>query len=186
MAVSTVESMKDNILEHRATPSCPWSDVSFYGETLVVHDFLTTRLSTLMSTLRRQVTAPYAKAAGLSIAEWRILSLVAHARVLPFGTLVAQSTSDKALVSRVVRQLEKRGLIRTQPGTDKSKKKFDCFITAQGEAIEAETLKAARQAQAMVLRLLTQAEREALFSIISKLQVGLDTGTDLSGLSEEI
>ena len=61
-----------------------------------------------MTILRRDLTSAYAGAAGLSVSEWRVLSLVAHAGTLPFGLLVQQSTSDKALVSRTVRLLEER------------------------------------------------------------------------------
>lgn len=160
--------------ERKSAKGCPWSDLEPGGETLTVHDFLTTRLSALMSALRRQVTIPYAKAFGLSIVEWRVLSLVAHARILPFGELVTQSSSDKAIISRVVRQLEQRGLILTRPETESAKKKIACAITDAGMAIYDQAIKVARRRQADVILMLSSEEREALFSIIDKLRDGLD------------
>lgn len=152
----------------------PWTDLDPDGENLVVHDFLTTRLSALMSSLRRRVTMPYAKAFGLSIAEWRILSLIAHAGLLPFGDVVVQSTSDKAQVSRVVRLLEKRGLVTTQPGSDASKKRIDCAITSAGMELHDKLIVVARRRQAELIRSLDQHEREMLFATLEKLQRQLD------------
>lgn len=156
--------------QHSSTRSSPWADLDADGENLVVHDFLTTRLSALMSSLRRQVTLPYARAHGLTIAEWRVLSLVAHAGILSFGDVVIQSTSDKALVSRVVRQLEQRGLLTTQPGSNSPKKKIDCAITPAGKELHDKLIVVARQRQAEIINSLSRTERESLFAIIEKLQ----------------
>lgn len=160
--------------QHLAAKPGPWTELAPDGENLVVHDFLTTRLSALMSSLRRQVTMPYARANGLTIAEWRVLSLIAHAGILSFGDVVIQSTSDKALVSRVVRQLEKRGLLTTQPGSDSPKKKIDCAITDAGKELHDKLIVVARQKQAEMIGSLSRAERESLFAIIEKLQTKLD------------
>lgn len=149
--------------------ACPWSDLDPSGEGLIVHDFLTTRVSALMSALRRQVTQPYASRYGLSISEWRVLSLVAHAGTLPFGDLVVQSTSDKALVSRTIRLLEKRDLLEIVPESKNSKKKIACRITAKGKALHDEAIVIARRSQAEVICSLDRQEREALFAIIAKL-----------------
>ncbi|PHP64788.1 MarR family transcriptional regulator [Zhengella mangrovi] len=149
--------------------ACPWSDLDPSGEGLIVHDFLTTRVSALMSALRRQVTQPYASRYGLSISEWRVLSLVAHAGTLPFGDLVVQSTSDKALVSRTIRLLEKRDLLEIVPESKNSKKKIACRITGKGKALHDEAIVIARRSQAEVICSLDREEREALFAIIAKL-----------------
>lgn len=153
---------------------CPWSDLDPDGHSLIVHDFLTKRLSTLMITLRRQVTLPYARANHLSIVEWRLLSLIAHSGSLPFGELVVQSTSDKAQVSRTVRMLERRGLVTTQPETEHAKKKLSCTVTSVGLDLYGKVIREARRAQAQTLLLLSQDEREVLFGVIEKLQARLD------------
>lgn len=162
-------------MKRNASPDrTPWTDPGLDGEDLVVHDFLTTRLSALMGSLRRQVTMPYASSHGLSIAEWRVLSLVAHAGILPFGYIVTQSASDKAQVSRVVRQLERRGLLATQPSSDSPRKKIDCLITPAGKTLHDRVIVVARKRQAQVISILAPTEREALFAIIEKLQASLE------------
>lgn len=159
---------------------CPWTDLEPDGEGLTVHDFLTKRLSGIMGALRKQVTLPYARAFDLSIVEWRILSLIAHSGAIPFGELVMQSTSDKALVSRGVRALEQRGLILTRPETEQARKRIACAITPAGEELHARAIKVARQRQAEVICRLTREERGQLFAILEKLQasLGAETGPE--------
>ncbi|MBI4968231.1 MAG: MarR family transcriptional regulator [Rhodospirillales bacterium] len=153
----------------------PWSDLDDQGTDLSVLDFLTTRLSALSNSLRRDLTTPYADQHGLSVSEWRVLSLIAHAKTLPFGILVVQSTSDKALVSRTVRLLVKRDLVSVRHEGGKSRKRLLCSITLKGKALHAKIIPIARREQARALRALSPAEREAFLSAIEKLQAYCDT-----------
>jgi DNA-binding MarR family transcriptional regulator len=148
----------------------PWTELAPDGAGLSVHDFLTTRLSGLMTILRRDLTSAYASEFGLSVSEWRLLSLVAHSGSLPFGELVQQSTSDKALVSRTMRILEERGLIEVRPESPTARKRITCAITPKGEALHAQVMPIARRRQAGLLRVLTRAERRTLFDVLGKLR----------------
>ena len=99
-------------------PACPWTELDEAGTGLTVDSFITTQMSRVGNALRRTITLPYAETFGLTVAEWRMLSVVAEAGSLPFAELVAQSATDKSLVSRALRLLEGRGLVRLegQPG----------------------------------------------------------------------
>jgi len=154
--------------------TCPWSELDADGSSLVVHDFLTKHLSTLISTMRREVTLPYARSADLSIVEWRLLSLTAHSGSLPFGELVTQSTSDKAQVSRTVRVLEERGLLELRPESEASRKKLVCVVTEAGMRVYDAVIGKARAAQAQTLLILSRDERETLYRALEKLQSALD------------
>jgi hypothetical protein len=92
----------------------PWTALDEAGSGLTVDAFLTTLMSQVGNALRRTITVPYADAAELTVSEWRLLALIAHAGELPFSALVVQSTSDKALVSRTLRLLEERGLVQEE------------------------------------------------------------------------
>ena len=91
--------------------STPWTDLDAQGTGLTVEAFITTLVSQVGNALRRTVTVPYAEQFGLTVSEWRLLSLVAHAGKIAFNNLVEQSTSDKALVSRTLKLLESRKLV---------------------------------------------------------------------------
>lgn len=99
----------------------------------------------------------------------RILSLVAHGGELPFGELVQQSTSDKALVSRTLRALESRGLVAVLPDAGGHRKKLVCAITPAGEALHAQVIPIARQRQAEAVCVLSAEERRVLFRALGKL-----------------
>lgn len=148
---------------------CPWAELDEQGNGLDVDDFLTTMLSQLVNALRRTVTLPYAEQFALTVPEWRLLALLAHARQLPFAELVLQSTSDKALVSRTLRLLEGRGLVKLDAEGNTPRKKLICSITPEGLALHEQVMPLARKGQAEVIRLLEPEERRAMYQALRKL-----------------
>ncbi len=147
----------------------PWDTLGANGDGLSVHNFLTTRMSQAINLLRRTVTLPYAKAAGLTVSEWRILSLVSHVKKIAFAKLVVQSSSDKALVSRTVRLLEGRGFVRTETDGNTPRKRITVFITPQGDALHARVIPIARQRQAEMIRVMALEERRGMYHGLGKL-----------------
>ncbi len=148
----------------------PWSDLSEAGDGLTVDNFLTTFMSQVVTALRRSITLPYAEKFELTVPEWRLLSLLAHAKRLPFAELVLQSTSDKALVSRTLRLLEKRGLVEIQQEGNTPRKRLICFITAEGEALHEKIIPLARRSQAEIIRVMTPEERRVVFQALKRVQ----------------
>ncbi len=148
----------------------PWSSLNEAGDGLTVNHFLTTALSQTTLMLRRTITLPYVQQFGLTVPEWRLLSLIAHAQSLPFSELVVQSTSDKSLVSRTLRLLEKRGLVEIRAQGNTPRKKLTCLITAEGSSLHAQVIPLARRAQAQMLRVMTSEERRVVFQALKLLQ----------------
>ena len=153
-----------------ATPAVnPWTDLDEAGSGLTVDTFLTTLMIQVGNALRRTITVPYADAAELTVSEWRLLALIAHAGELPFSALVLQSTSDKALVSRTLRLLEDRGLVTLQAQGSTPRKKILCAITPAGRQLHDEVMPVARRHQAAALRVLSQEERDVMHRVLVKL-----------------
>ena len=148
----------------------PWSGLSAAGDGLTVDNFLTTMMSQVVNALRRSITLPYAQEFGLTVPEWRVLSLLAHAKSLPFAELVLQSTSDKALVSRTLRLLEKRGLVDLQSEGNTPRKKLTCRITAAGDALHDKVIPLARRSQAEAIRVMTPNERRVVYHALKRVQ----------------
>ncbi|MES2052624.1 MULTISPECIES: MarR family winged helix-turn-helix transcriptional regulator [Polaromonas] len=164
----------------------PWSGLSETGDGLTVDNFLTTFMSQVTNALRRSITLPYAQQFDLTIPEWRLLSLLAHAKSLPFAELVLQSTSDKALVSRTLRLLEKRGFVEIQAEGNTPRKRLICFISAAGEALHEKIIPLARRSQAEVIRIMTPEERRVVFHALKRVQQSClqNAATDNIGLDE--
>lgn len=156
--------------ESTEADSDPWSGLSANGDGLTVDHFLTTMMSQVVNALRRSITLPYAQEFGLTVPEWRILSLLAHAKSLPFAELVVQSTSDKALVSRTLRLLEKRGFVDLQSEGSTPRKKLTCSITPTGEALHDKVIPLARKSQAEAIHVMTPDERRVVYHALRRVQ----------------
>lgn len=155
----------------------PWTDLDALGTGLTVDVFITTLMSQVGNALRRTVTVRYAEEFGLTVSQWRLLSLVAHARRIAFNELVEQSTSDKALVSRTLKQLEARGLVALEIEGSGPRKKTWCSVSALGEDLHRQALPIARSRQAAAIRLLPPAERAAFFRALLRLRDHLQAGS---------
>jgi len=152
-----------------ATP-CPWEDIADDGSNLSVDMLPSVPFVRLADLFRRKVTAPYANLHDLTVPQWRMLALMDHFSPIPFGMLVSFSGSDKALVSRTVRQLEELGLAAVLPDAQGNKKKLTCAITPEGEAICRELMPIAQQRAARLLNGLSRAERVTLHAVLGKLE----------------
>ena len=148
----------------------PWAALSDAGDGLTVDNFLTTFMSQVVNALKRSITQPYAQKFGLTVPEWRLLALLAHSKRLPFAELVLQATYDKALVSRTMRLLEKRGLAEIQAEGNTPRKRLICFITAEGTALHDKVIPLARRSQADVIRVMTPDERRIVFHALKRVQ----------------
>ncbi|MCW5671450.1 MAG: winged helix-turn-helix transcriptional regulator [Hydrogenophaga sp.] len=148
----------------------PWADLAPDGAGLAVHDFLTTMFSHTSNGLRRAITLPYADRFELTVSEWRILSVLAHAGSLPFAELVELAAADKAQVSRALRLLGDRGLVQTQTPGPRGRKGLTCRMTEAGEALYQEIMPLARRSQAQMILTLSRDERRMLYTVLGKLR----------------
>jgi DNA-binding MarR family transcriptional regulator len=148
----------------------PWAGLEEGGAHLAIDDFLTTMMSHASNALRRAITVPYADQAGLTVSEWRMLSVLAEARQLPFMELVARAAADKAQVSRTLRLLEGRGLLSLHAEQQGARKWQTCRISPRGLALFEQIIPVARQRQAAVLRQLSADDRAVLYRALKTLR----------------
>ena len=93
------------------------------------------------------------------MAEWRVLSVLAEAREVPFGELVVRSATDKGQLSRMLRVLQERGLVELR---NEAAKKVTCVVTGAGKTLYDQVMPVARRRQAEMIRQLAPAERRAM------------------------
>jgi DNA-binding MarR family transcriptional regulator len=155
-------SRKSPATPERASAN-PWADVDADGTALDVFNFPTTLMTLVGNVLRRTITADYTQALGLTVAEWRLLSVLAHADSLSFLELETLSSTDKSLVSRTLRLLESRDLVSIQDRGNAGRKKLTAAITPAGRQLNRRVMLVARRKQAELLRLLPPDDRAAVF-----------------------
>lgn len=152
-------------------PACPWADLDEAGTDLSVDDFLTTVVARAASALRRSITGIYADRFGLTISEWRLLSVLAQAGQMTFPDLVVAAVADKAQVSRTLRLMQERGLVAMEKeGSNPRWQVILCRATPQGKALYRKAMPVARRAQAEMIRKLSVADRAATYRALKLLR----------------
>lgn len=147
----------------------PWLDVDELGSNLNVNDFLTTQILRVGNALKRKITVPYALENDLTVAEWRILSVIANEEPLAFSNLVILSTTDKSLVSRTLKLLEVKKLVQLEYIGNTPRKKILCKLSTEGRQLHEKIIPKAKKAQAKMILELNSQERQILYTVLNKL-----------------
>jgi|SRR5690606_2909624 DNA-binding MarR family transcriptional regulator len=94
---------------------------------------------------------------------------LAHHRSIPMKQLAEVSASDKALVSRTVKELIAKGLVLTA-SMKTGDRSLECHITAKGARVVNKVIGQARERHARLLLALDTEDRVRLYGILQKLQ----------------
>jgi DNA-binding MarR family transcriptional regulator len=160
----------------QAARPCPWLTLSRTGSGLHIEDFLTFRLTRLSNALRTNLTKPYLEEFNVSVPEWRLLAMITRFSPLRFSELTSRSSMDKGQVSRTLRLMTKRGLIKMKALRQRGAQATEALaapvvvsITAAGKALYKSVLPVARRHQAEILMTLNDSERVALYETLDRL-----------------
>jgi DNA-binding MarR family transcriptional regulator len=162
----------------------PWQNLSRSGTGLNVEDFLTFRLTRLSNALRNNLTKRYLEEFELSLPEWRLLALATRFSPVRFSELTSRSSMDKGQVSRTLRELNKRGLIKMKIVKNSGSRSTEALAapvvvtaTAAGKALHKTVLPVARKRQVEFLMTLKESERVALYATLDKLFVAIGSNS---------
>ena len=155
-------------MKRDTSPHCPWEHIEPDGSNLTVEDFLSVPIVRIAAHLKR-FPSTYASSAGLTLPQWRLLSTVAHHRSIPLKQLAEVSASDKALVSRTVKELVGKGLVSTA-SMKNGDRSLVCLITSKGTKLVDKVIPLARMRHARLLLSLDTEDRVRLYDILHKLQ----------------
>lgn len=117
----------------------------------------------------KRFPSTYASTVDLTLPQWRLLSTVAHHKTIPLKQLAEVSASDKALVSRTVKELVAKGLVLTSP-MNSGDRSLVCTITSKGAKTVDKVIPMARERHARLLLALDVEDRVRLYDILQKLQ----------------
>jgi DNA-binding MarR family transcriptional regulator len=153
---------------------CPWGNDHFPPD-LALEDYPSTMLTRLAQFIQQEVSSTYARANGLSSAEWRVLARLNAQGPSQLSDFCRDTAMDKAYVSRLLRTLEPQGLL-TVTGDPDHGRRLILEITPKGRALARRILPQARAAQEELLKVLEPQERVALYAAIKKLQAAIESG----------
>ena len=135
-----------------------------------LQNFLPYRLSLLTNTISQGMAHQYRAEHDISIIEWRILAVLGRFPGLTATRIVERTAMDKVTVSRAVKSLMAKGLVRRQ--TDRGdRRRRQLFVTpGSGQKVLQHIVPRAQRYEQRLLRALSPDEAAVLDRSIGKLQ----------------
>lgn len=91
------------------------------------------KVSVLADLVARRVASEVQRTSGLNLSQWRVLAAVADRPGRTSTEVVEITPMDKPIVSRAVRVLVERGLLRREASQEDGRRAY-LMLTAEGEA----------------------------------------------------
>ena len=104
------------------------------GDHLQLERFLPHRLSVLTNTVSAALAEEYSDRFKLSIPEWRVMAVLAHAPGLSAADVAARTAMDKVAISRAVARLMVAGRLRRRRASD-DRRRFALELSRAGHQV---------------------------------------------------
>jgi DNA-binding MarR family transcriptional regulator len=148
---------------------------------LILEDYLPYRLSVLSNLVSRTLARLYEQRFGLTVAEWRIMAVLARFGPLSANAVCDRTAMDKVQVSRAVARAVDNGLV--DRGIDAlDRRRSVLTLTAKGRGIHDQIVPLAVNLQANLLGSLTGDEYSRLNDMLTRLY---SRARELHGCPEE-
>ncbi|EWY40109.1 transcriptional regulator [Skermanella stibiiresistens SB22] len=136
---------------------------------LILEDYLPYRLAVLSNTVSRSLARLYEQRFGLTVAEWRIMAVLARFGPLSANAVCDRTAMDKVQVSRAVARAVDGGLV--DRGIDSvDRRRSVLTLTPKGRGIHDQIVPLATNLEAHLLASLTPEENIQLQDLLSRLQ----------------
>jgi DNA-binding MarR family transcriptional regulator len=135
---------------------------------LVLEDFIPYRLSITSNLVSGGIASAYEALFGLSIPEWRLITVIAEAGAITQQQLCGKTRMDKVTVSRAAIALTGRKLLaRLVNPTDK--RSHMLRLTRQGERLYAEVAPKALELERRIFGGFTEAELAGFLAMLRRV-----------------
>ena len=135
--------------------------------------FLSYRVVRLHHALNAQAVSVLDKVAGITLLQWRVIAMVGSGTTTSARDIARKSIIDPALISRTVKGLETRDLLKTSRQSA-DRRILNLELTPKGRAIFERTLPHMQGRQQSLIDALDPAEQQAIFRIFDKLEMAAD------------
>lgn len=148
----------------------PWNAAAEQDEVIDLSFYPTSLIARVASVLNQNHPA---KNFGVTLPEWRLLGRLSVSSPIQFAVLCRVANFDKAQAGRVLRGLEKRGLVQVRIDPAHSSRRI-VTITPEGLAFTGKVMPYALEKQKELLRVLSHDERKTTFEVLCKLLEAYD------------
>lgn len=147
------------------------------GVVINLRKFVPYRISILSSLIGHAISKSYSTNPGLSLQEWKVLSILGHHGAIPSADVGRHTTLDRVAISRALAKLEKRGLLTRKPHT-RDQRMFMVTLTDRGKSVYSAIAARALEIERSVLDVLEPEEIDLLFSVFDKLEASFRDNID--------
>jgi DNA-binding MarR family transcriptional regulator len=131
--------------------------------------FLPYRLSVASNAVSGRIARAYRDRFGLTVPEWRIVTVLAERPCSTPLDLSRATRMDKIRVSRAAKQLVQRGLAASEPNMRDRRSHF-LSLTEEGWDLYRRVAPAALELERELLASLTEAERASLDTLLRRIE----------------
>jgi DNA-binding MarR family transcriptional regulator len=143
------------------------------GNALDLEKYIPALLVFLSNKLTHGGATLYRRLFGVGISDWRILAMLAVEPDIPAHRICQVIGFDKALVSRVVQALARRGLVSVKPDANDSRRHV-ISLTREGRRLHDRIIVVAFEREKLLLSGLSPEEAELLASLLRRLLGNVD------------
>lgn len=141
---------------------------------LDLESFLPYRLIRLSHAISRGIAAGYQLEFGISIAEWRVLAVIARFPDSSASQLAEHTGIDKVAMHRAVRALQQRHLITSaKPAHDRRRQHLQ--LTSDGQQLHAAIAPRVLEFEQRLLTPLSAADEQRLHALLQQLEHSVAT-----------
>ena len=140
------------------------------AEVIDFDHYVPTVVSRFMSKLKISSNAFFASRYGLTLLEWRVISYLAAEGASSAYEIWTNGSLDKAAVSRAIRALNERGLIRVDVVKTAKRRKTRIDLTRQGHELHAATFAEVVTRHERLVNGLAKDEIETFLGVIKHLE----------------
>jgi DNA-binding MarR family transcriptional regulator len=143
-------------------------DLAGDGISLILEEFLPYRLSVLTNTISRALARLYEERFGLTVAEWRVLAVLARFGAMSANAVCERTAMDKVQVSRAVARAADGGLVH-RAVDEADRRRLVLSLTAQGRSVHDQIVPLAGDLQRHLLAALADDEVEPFYAMLDRL-----------------
>jgi DNA-binding MarR family transcriptional regulator len=144
--------------------------------------YLPYRLSVASNKASGLIAKAYQSRFGLSIQEWRVIAVLGEGRALTAQAICEATAMDKVSVSRAIRALDERDLVRRKQRSS-DRRASDVELTGEGVRIYDDIAPLALDYERALMEGLSGEEREQLMTLLEVLERRADVLTGKGGFA---
>lgn len=138
-----------------------------------IRDLMSFRLARLAAASDKSAQQWSLSEFGLRLNEWRVLGLAAAMDPAPFSEVARALSMDKGQLSRIVKALGERGLMRTEPDR-RDQRALGLLATVRGRELYDRMAARAKVRNEATMACLTPHEQEELLRLLRKVADEID------------